>query len=160
MIRGITRLVFLVVILLPVNRALAADEQIAAVQAVPLKKQVLAATIIGYGMVGMDPLTTVNINFPASGQISRLFVSLGELVPTGAPLVELSLGATDALSYSQARSNLDFSRSELARTKSLADRQLATRSQLDQARKNVADAEAALAAQQKLGTNVGVRISP
>ena len=158
MIRSVTLLLLLIALLLPVNRALSAESPIAAVRTEPLKKQLLAATITGYGMVGMDPLTTVNINFPVGGQVSRLFVSQGELVTKGTPLVELSLGVTEALRYSRTRSDLDFARSELKRTRSMADRQLATRSQLDQARKNVTDAEAVLAAQQKLGTNLGTRV--
>lgn len=158
MIRGITLLVFLTALLAPVNRALSAVTQTALVRTEPLKKQVIAATITGYGLVGMDPLTTVNINFPVAGQVSRLFVSQGELVAKGAPLVELSLSVNEALSYSQARSNLDFARSELERTQHMTDQQLATRSQLQQARKNVDDAGAAMAAQRKLGTNIGIRL--
>ncbi len=158
MIRSVTLLLFLIALLLPVSRALSAVTQTALVRTEPLKKQVIAATLTGYGLVGMDPLTTVNINFPVAGQVSRLYVSQGELVAKGAPLVELSLSVADALSYSQARSNLDFARSELVRTQRMTDQQLATRSQLQQARKNVTDAGAALAAQQKLGTNVGLRL--
>ncbi|MDD2541067.1 MAG: efflux RND transporter periplasmic adaptor subunit [Desulfuromonadaceae bacterium] len=158
MIRSVTLLLFLIILLVPVNRAQSAVIQTALVQTVPLKKQVIAATITGYGLVGMDPLTTANINFPVAGQVSRLYVSQGELVTKGAPLVELLLSVSDALSYSQARSNLDFARSELVRTQYMTDQQLATSSQLQQARKNVADAEAALAAQKKLGTNVGSRL--
>lgn len=155
---SILRLVFLIVILLPIDSALAADGPTAAVRTEQLKKQVVAASITGYGIIGTDSLTTANINFPVAGQVSRLFVNQGELVAKGSPLVELTLSVNDALSFSQARSNLDFARSELTRTQSMADRQMATRSQLEQSRKNVSDAEAALAAQQKLGTDIGVKM--
>ncbi len=140
------------------GQALPADGPIAAVRTAPLRQHEIAKSITGYGTIGADPRTTMNINFPVGGQIKRLWVRLGEMVTKGTPLVEMSLSPADALGYAQASSNLEFALAELARVQSMADQQLATRSQLDQARKNVADAQSALAAQRKLGTDAGSRI--
>ncbi len=139
------------------GQAFPAETPIATVRTTPLRQHELAETITGYGTVSADPRATININFPAAGQITRLWVSQGEVVPKGAPLVELSLNPADALGYTQASTNLDFAKAELARVQSMADQQLATRSQLDQARKNVTDAQNALATQRKLGTGSGSR---
>ena len=156
--RFITRLLFLITALTPAAACLAAaDASSALVRTELLQKQTLAATITGYGMVGVDPRATFSGNFPVAGQLLRLFVSQGEQVRKGAPLAELSVSPNDSLGYSQARSNLVFARSELDRVTALANRQLATRSQLDQARKNLQDAEATLTAQQALGADRTVR---
>ncbi|WP_298438681.1 efflux RND transporter periplasmic adaptor subunit [Geobacter sp.] len=135
--------------------AFPADGPIAAVRTEPLGKRELASTITGYGTVGTDPRNTTTINFPYAVQITRLPVILGEVVRKGAPLVEVSVSPSDAMGFALARSNLEFARAELARVQSMADQQLATRSRLDQAKKNVIDAERALAVQRKLGTDKG-----
>lgn len=137
------------------GRSFSADTPTAAVRTAPLQQHELTDAITGYGVVGADPRSTININFPSAGQITHLWGRRGEVVTRGTPLVEMSLSPADALGYAQTRSNLEFSRAELARVQSMTDQQLATRSQLDQARKNVADAQGALAAQRKLGTDAG-----
>ncbi len=157
--RFIIRLLLLITTLTPaVPCRAAADASIALVRTERLQKQGLADTITGYGMVGVDPRATFSGNFPVAGQLLRLLVSQGEQVRKGAPLAELAVSPTDALGYTQARSNLTFARSELGRITALAGRQLATRSQLDQARKNLQDAEAALAVQQTVGADRTTRL--
>ena len=137
------------------RQAFPAGGPVAAVRTVSLGMHELAATITGYGTVGADPRNTTNISLPYAAQVTRLLAAPGEVVKRGAPLVEVSVSPSEALGFTLARSNLEFARAELVRVQSMAEQQLATRSQLDQARKNVADAERALAVQQQLGTNRG-----
>lgn len=137
------------------NPAFSGGGPVAAVRTTTLKTGELASTITGYGIVSTDPRNTTAINFPYAAQITRLLITPGEVVRKGALLAEVAISPTDAQGFAEARSNLDFARSELARTETMAAQQLATRSQLDQARKNVADAERSLAVQQRLGTNRG-----
>jgi RND family efflux transporter MFP subunit len=78
-------------------------------------------------------------------------VSAGQLVKKGAPLLEFATGANAALSYRQAQQAVHFAQSEVARIEQLASQQLATQSQLASAKKNLADTEAALHAQETIG---------
>ena len=155
MIRAIAIGVLLSAVLGASSWASAADTPTVLVRTTPLSRHELAETISGYGLVSADPVNTTSINFPHAGQIIRLLVNQGELVKKGTPLVEIDTSPGDAMIYSQAMSGVEFARKELARVKSMADKQLATQSQVEKASKDLADAEAALTAQQKLGTDAG-----
>jgi RND family efflux transporter MFP subunit len=131
----------------------AADNPTVLVQTAPLARQELAATISGYGLVSADPMNTTSINFPHAGQVVSLPVNPGELVSKGTPLVEIATSPADAMTYSQALTGVEFARKELARVRSMADKQLATASQVGKASKDLMDAEAAVTAQRRLGTD-------
>jgi RND family efflux transporter MFP subunit len=73
------------------------------------------------------------------------------VVKKGAPLLEFGTGASAALGYRQALQAVEFARGEAKRSEELLAQQLATQSQLEAAKKNVADAEAALSAQERIG---------
>lgn len=130
-----------------------ADHPVAIVQTVPLRRGELSSTITGYGMVQTDPRGTTVVSLPYSSKITKIMVAAGEVVQKGMPLLEATVSPTDTLRFATAKSDLDFARAELTRTERMAAQQLATRSQLDQARKNVADAERALTVQQAFGTD-------
>ena len=131
--------------------ASAADGPSVLVKTAPMKREDLAVTLVGYGRVAPDIGATVNVNLPRAGRVARLMVSPGELVRAGAPLLEFDTGPAAALAYRQAQNALALAREDLGRTEQLAAQRLATQSQLAAARRALADAEAALAAQRKLG---------
>jgi len=137
--------------LLAASPVLAAEAPSVAVQTVALKRQMMADTISGYGVVSPDTRSLQNINLPRPGQIVALLVSTGQVVKKGAPLLEFGTGTDAALSYRQARVAVRFATSEVARIEQLVSQQLATQSQLAAAKKSLADAQAALQAQQKMG---------
>jgi membrane fusion protein, multidrug efflux system len=130
---------------------LAADEPSVLVKTVTLKKASLTTTVTSYGVVAVDPRQTLTVSFPRPGLVSRLLISAGQLVRRGAPLLDFTADPANAQSFKQAVSALEFARGELKRTESMADRQMATQSQLAAARRSVADAEATLDAQRRLG---------
>ncbi len=134
------------------NYAVLAGTTSTLVRTQPLVEQVLAETISGYGIVSIDPLNTESINFPRAGQVTRLLVGQGEVVKKDTPLLQLETSPQESVGYEQARSAVDLTRGELARVQNLLAQQLATRSQVANAQKTLQDAEAAFAAQQKLGT--------
>lgn len=144
--------VAMVIISGTVNYAATEDTVSALVQTELLGRHELAETLSCYGTVSTDPVSAVNVNFPRAGQITRLLVSQGEVVKKGTPILQLETSPLDSASYAQAAASVDFARSELARVQSLEEQQLATKSQLANAQKALIDAEAALAAQQRLGT--------
>lgn len=146
-------LVFLLCVLLEVAPAWAADNPSVQVQTVALKQQTMADVVSGYGTVSPDTRALHTISLPRAGQIVALLVSAGQVVKKGAPLLEFGTSAESALSYQQARQAVDFAKSEMARIGALVNQQLATQSQLAGARKALADAQAALRAQEKIGAN-------
>jgi membrane fusion protein (multidrug efflux system) len=112
----------------------------------------LSTTISCYGIVDVDPLGTESLNVPRAGQVTQLLVSKGEAVKKDAALLRFETSPQERVSYEQARTGADVAKGELARMQDLFARQLATRSQVESARKALHDAEAELSAQEKLGT--------
>ena len=149
MMQRVTVLLSLLLISSPI---LAADAPSAQVETVALKQQPMADTVSGYGVVSPDTRALQSVNLPRPGQIVGLLVSAGQLVKKGAPLLEFASGAGATLAYRQAQQAVQFARSEVARTAQLAQQQLATQSQLAAANKTLADAEAALHAQESIGS--------
>ncbi|MBU6514021.1 MAG: efflux RND transporter periplasmic adaptor subunit [Betaproteobacteria bacterium] len=134
------------------HAAHAAEPPISApVQTVPARLAPLAQTVRAYGIASMAPADVTDVNVPFTARIARLWVSAGQHVVAGAPLADLAPDPAALLAYRQASSAADLARSELARTEKLYEQQLATQSQLAQARKAVSDADQALAAQRQLG---------
>lgn len=123
------------------------------VETVALKRQTMTDTLSGYGVVSPDTRTLHTVNLPRPGQIMGLMVNAGQVVKKGEPLLEFGTGADAALLYQQARRAMEFAKIDLVRTEQLASQQLATQAQLAAAKKALADAEAALRAQEVLGTD-------
>ena len=135
--------------------AAAADSPSVLVRSEPLRRHTIAETLVGYGTLAPEVGGTINLNLPRPGRITALEVSQGQVVRSGAELLTFRTDAAANLSFRQAENALTFARSELARTGQLLAQKLATESQLAAARKAVADAEAALEAQRRLGTGTG-----
>ncbi len=150
------RAIVLLILLLAAGPAMAAHGPSVQVQTVKLKRQPMADTVSGYGVVAPDTRSLQSISLPRPGQIVRLLVSAGQVVKKGAPLLEFGTGADAALSFQQAREAVDFTRSEEARVGQLRAQQLATQSQLAAAKKAHTDAKAALRAQEKLGSGLAL----
>jgi membrane fusion protein, multidrug efflux system len=134
--------------------AVSADAAIALVQTQPLVQQVITETISSYGIVSVDPRNTESINIPRAGQVTRLLVGQGEVVKKGTPLLQIETSPQESVGYEQARSAVDLAKGELDRVQNLLAQQLATKSQVANAKKALRDAEAGFAAQQKLGTGI------
>lgn len=132
----------------------AADEPSVLVKTEALRKQSVSETLTAYGTVMPSTGATENVSFPRPVQVARLLVAPGQIVKRGEPLLELATEATAAATYRQTESAEVFARGELKRVEDLAAQQLATQSQLASAHKVLQDAQAALAAQQKLGAGL------
>jgi len=139
------------VMLLAASLAYAADIPVVQVQTVAMKQQQMTDTISGYGIVSPDTRSLQTISLPRPGQIVRLLISPGQTVKKGSPLLQFGTGADAALGYQQAHQAVDFAMREATRIGQLVAQQLATQSQLSAAKKALADAEAALHAQEKIG---------
>ncbi len=127
----------------------------ALVRAVAAQQRVLTRTVTGFGAVAFAPSGIVNGNFAKAGRVVRVAVAAGQRVRRGDVLIEIAADPSAVLAYAQARDAARYARQEMARTRSLFSRQLATRAQLDAARRALADAEHALAAQRAMGAQIG-----
>jgi RND family efflux transporter MFP subunit len=129
----------------------AGDELQVSVRTVPLKQSEIAHAVTCYGVLTKDAGSTVTVSVSRAGQITRLYVTLGQRVETGEPLFELTTAPEANLQFQQALSSQQFSQEELRRTEDLASKHLATASQVASARMALAQAQGALDAQTKLG---------
>ncbi len=130
----------------------AAEEASVLVKTVPVRQERVAATLTCYGVITTDPRGTASVTLPRTVRVSRLLVTQGEIVRAGAPLMEVATDSADILNFEQASISVDYARQELRRVESMVAQRLATQSQLAAARKALTDAEAALRAQNRLGT--------
>lgn len=135
------------------NKQAPKQEPIALVKTLPLRKQALPVQLIAYGEVMAGKIE--GISFPRAGQIARLLVTPGQQVRQGTPLATLNSDPNAQMAYAQAANAVKYAQGELERIRELYDLQLATQSQVGNANKALQDAKANLAAQQKLGGNVG-----
>jgi RND family efflux transporter MFP subunit len=86
--------------------------------------------------------------------INRVWVRLGQRVESGDRLLEVVTAPDARMQYLQAQSAVDFARREVERQQRLLSEQLATKSQVDAARKNLQDATATLKALEQRGQDV------
>lgn len=124
------------------------------VQTMPLRQRMLSSHITGFGTLTPSPDTTVNLNFPIGGRVDRVLVNPGQQVHKNDLLLTITSDPASALSYTQAKNALAYARAELKREKKLFAQQLTTRSNLENAGKNLKDAEQALAVQKRLGAGI------
>src|SRR5690348_2102217 len=114
-------------------------------------RQTFHTYVEAYGTLSGDTRHAQTLSLPQAGQIVAAEVTPGRRVHKGQPLLRIATDPNTVSAYQQAMSTMNQARDELTRTQRLHDEKLATNSQLDAARKALADAQSALAAQAKLG---------
>lgn len=129
----------------------AVDSASALVATQPARHRTLPLSMDTFGEVATGKPDS--LSFPQAGQVTSLPVVLGQRVRRGELLARLASDPNAMSTYAQAVNAVGFARRELARQQELAGLQLATQSQVDAVRKQLEDAEAALAAQTRLGGN-------
>ena len=118
------------------------------VQTMSVRRGDLPRTVTAYGSVRADPSVRVALVAPLAASVSAIYVREGQEVPGGAALVQLRPTPQTHAAYVQAESALQVARTSLMRTQALLAEQLATRQQLADANRALADARASLAALQ------------
>lgn len=132
------------------DEAAAAAGQVAVTTAAPVR-QTFHDSIEAWGSAAGDPRHARAISLAHGGQVTALRVAAGQTVKHGQPLLTITPEPTARSAYQQAQNAMTLASGELKRTEQLAAQRLATQSQLASARKALADAESALAAQRALG---------
>lgn len=114
-------------------------------------QQTFHAQVTAFGQLAADSRNALSLSLPQAGEITATDALAGQRVKRGDALLKLATDPATRSAYLQAQSTLKVTRDDLARTLRLQAEKLATNAQLDAARKAVADAQAALDAQAKLG---------
>ena len=104
-----------------------------------------------FGHLAADSRSALALSLPQPGQVVATEVLAGRRVRRGAVLLKFEIDPAARNAYQQAQNALAVARESLKRTTRLHAQKLATNAQRDAARQTLLDAEAALAAQTKLG---------
>ena len=112
-------------------------------------------TIESFGTAAPSANGLVTLSVPQPGQVTSVPVVAGVTVRAGQPVITFAVAPSARSSYQQAVDALKASREQRRTTAQLLGQQLATRDQLVQADKAVADAQVALAALNAEGAGAG-----
>lgn len=132
------------------NRNPNAPTPIAVQTAMPVR-QTFHTRVAAFGQLAADSRHSLSLSLPQAGQIVASDVVAGQRVKRGEPLLKLATDPAARSVWLQARSAVAVARDDLTRIERLHAGKLATNTQVDAARKALADAKATLVAQAKLG---------
>jgi RND family efflux transporter MFP subunit len=124
------------------------------VSTAPVQEQTVTETLTAFGVLDPDPDQVLSLSLPHAGLINRVWVRLGQRVTRGDRLLEVITAPDARMQYLQAQSAVDYARRELDRQQRLLEEQLATKAQVDAAKKNLQDARATLESLQQRGMDV------
>jgi RND family efflux transporter MFP subunit len=116
-----------------------------------VRPQTIQDVVTAFGVVQGDPASSITVAAPKPAIVTQVLVRVGQTVGGGQRLVEIADAPAAELAYRQAADAVTFARTDLARVQRLYDERLAATDQLNAANKAVADAQAALTAQQRQG---------
>lgn len=137
----------------------AADAAVsAAVRVAPLRRGTLAETETAVGTVTNAVNSTTFVTFQRPVLVQRVFVLPGATVHRGQPLLQVLSAPASDMAFIQAQTAVRYATAELARVEQLASAQLATQSQVDAARGQLADARARLDAARRQGQGRGLQV--
>lgn len=103
-------------------------------------------TITTYGVLEPDPDQVVSLSLPHGGLVNRVWVRLGQRVKQGDKLMEVVTSPESRMQFLQAQSAVEFADGQYQRTQRMFKEQLATRSDLQTAKKTLQDAKSTLRA--------------
>jgi len=104
----------------------------------------LARTLAAYGVIQAAPGSGETLSLLRAGQVTRVMVALGQGVRQGEPLLVVSADPAALATYRQAATALNVAKGEQGRMAQMLAQRLATRDQLAQADKAMADAQSTL----------------
>jgi membrane fusion protein, multidrug efflux system len=109
--------------------------------------------VTAYGTAGPAVDSSMTISLQSQGRVLRFYVTPGEAAKAGQPLLEFSVSESALGSYRQAEIALRTASVERSRIAQLFKEQFATKDQLAQADKAVADAQTTLDTLKKSGAD-------
>jgi membrane fusion protein, multidrug efflux system len=130
-----------------------ADPPSVAVQTQPPQQGSVPDLLTVYGTAQPALDGGMTLSFQQEGRVVAILVTPGETVHAGDRLLEFGASPAAIAGYQQAVSGLEAARQQRAHAAQLLSQQLATRDQLSQADKAVADAQATLEALRREGSD-------
>ncbi|MGI8839184.1 MAG: efflux RND transporter periplasmic adaptor subunit [Caulobacteraceae bacterium] len=121
----------------------------------PVRQSEIAETVSAYGTIAGSQAASRTLAAPRAVIVEQVLAAPGQPVAAGAPLIVLANTPATELAFRQATDAASFAERDLARVQRLYDQRLAANDQLGAARKAVADAKAAVAAQVAAGAGGG-----
>jgi membrane fusion protein, multidrug efflux system len=137
----------------PGPAAYADDTASVAVQTQPPHAGAVPDVITAYGSAAPALDGGMTLSLQQEGRVLRIAVAPGEMVHTGQALLDFGASAAAVATYQQAINAREVARTQRIHVAQLLQQQLATRDQLGQADKALADAQAALDALQREGAD-------
>ncbi len=128
-----------------------------AVRTGPAQRGVAPDNVVAYGTARPAIDGGLTLSLQQEGRVNALAVTPGEAVHSGDTLMSFGVSAAAASTYQQAVTASALARTQRAHAAQLLAQQLATRDQLAQADKAVADAQAALDALRRQGAGQPVQ---
>lgn len=101
----------------------------------------LPDVVVAFGTAGPALDGTMTVSLQSQGRVSRFMVTAGEAVIAGQPLLDFAVSQAALGSFRQAETALSTARIERGRLEQLRVQQLATKDQVTQAEKAIADAQ-------------------
>lgn len=151
----LTVISFLVLGMLGVKQVRAETETSALVSTVMLKQQAIHASVTAYGVAMSDVHSAQNVSMPRAGRVLRFLINPGQSVKRGTPLFEFETDPEASVSYTQANHEVEYWTKEVQRQTQMLQQQLSTQSQLDNAKRELSNAQANQIAQTKIGNKPG-----
>lgn len=109
-----------------------------------VKQIPMAETLTVYGTINVAPERIQQITIQIEALVQQIFVTQGQHVNKGDPLIQLSATAASNLSLENAKIEVNFAKKELDRVEKLRAQYLATNADVQTAKQNFAKAEATL----------------
>jgi membrane fusion protein (multidrug efflux system) len=128
-----------------------ADTSSVAVQTIVAKRGSLPETVTAYGTAVPAVEGSTTLSLPNDGRVLQIAVAPGQMVQPGQRLLDFGFLVATISAYQQALTALNLARSQRQHTAALLAQQLATRDQLAQADKSVADSKNTLEAMRQEG---------
>jgi multidrug efflux pump subunit AcrA (membrane-fusion protein) len=138
-------------LMLSSSPASVADAPSVAVQTIAAKRGSVAETVTAYGTAAPVVEGSTTLSLPNDGRVLQLAVAPGQMVQPGQRLLDFGFLAATFSAYQRALTALNLARTQRQHTAALVEQRLATRDQLAQAEKAVADAQTTLDAMRQEG---------
>ncbi len=108
----------------------------ASVRTVRVERRLITAELAAYGRIIPAPGSTRSLAIPFESRIKRIFVTEGQQVQKGKPLLELSPSPATFLMVESAENSLEAAKLQLGKVKERVSMKLATAKELIQAEKD------------------------
>jgi membrane fusion protein (multidrug efflux system) len=138
---------------LPHGSAIADEVKgVAAVRVQDPKRGSIPDLLYAYGSATPTSSATVTVSFQRDGQVSEIFVEVGDQFKMGDPILDFGASPAAVVAYEQAKITKTLAERSLARQEQLLKQQLTTRDQLETAEKAVSDAQLTLDMYEQIGS--------